>query len=124
MQDHLCVIERRADVIVCMQDHLCVIEAQAPLDVVARAHMLLADTYLRTLSATAMPAVRPAVEHSLAKAVTTCSRAEWWPQGRKAASLLALARRVCADADGCQEAAKVSLEFDECMRQARQSVLV
>jgi hypothetical protein len=107
-----------------VQEHLCVIEAQGSLGLIARAHVLLAESYLRTLTGAQLPPFRPDIEHSLAKAVTSCSRAEWWPQGRKAATLLAMARRVCGDEDGCQEAAKVALEFEECMQQTRSSAVV
>ena len=108
----------------CLQDHLCVIEAQGSLALVARAHVLLAETYLRTLTGAQLPPFRPDIEHSLAKAVTSCSRAEWWPQGRKAATLLAMARRVCGDELGCQEAAHVALEFEACMEQVRAGALI
>lgn len=100
------------------------IEAQGSLAVIARAHVLLAESYLRTLTGAQLPRFRPDIEHSLAKAVTSCSRVEWWPQGRKAATLLAMARRVCGDEDGCQEAATVALEFEACMQQVRASAVV
>jgi hypothetical protein len=38
-------------------------------------------------------------------------------KGRKAATLLAMARRVCGDEDRCEEAAKVALEFEQRMQQ-------
>jgi hypothetical protein len=58
---------------------LCVIESQGSLVLISPAHVLLAETCLRTLTGDQLPPFRPDIEHSLAKAVTSCSHSEWWP---------------------------------------------
>lgn len=90
----------------------------------ARAHLLLAESYLRCTLPADLAAFRPELEYSLARAVEACRKAEWWPMGRKAAALLAMARRVYDEDQGCDEAARTALAFDGCMQPPHQCVAV
>jgi hypothetical protein len=65
-----------------MQDHLCVIESQGSLALISRAHVLLAETYLRTLTGGQLPPFLPDIEHSLAKAVPSKTGAKKLPRSR------------------------------------------
>lgn len=100
------------------------IESQGSLELIARAHLLLAESYLRCTLPNDLVTFRPELEHSLARAVEACRKAEWWPMGRKAAALLSMSRKVYGEERGCDEAARAALAFDGCMKQPHQCVAV
>ena len=107
-----------------VQAHMCLIEAQGSLELRARAHHLLADTYLRSVTAQNLPKVRAEVEHHLTRAIECCDAAEWWTRGDEAATLLALARRACADDEGAELAAAKALAFGEAVQSADRDCIV
>jgi hypothetical protein len=107
-----------------LQEHMAFIEAQGPLALRAEAHALLADVVLRTSSPAQLRARRADVERHLTAAHKCSQAAEWWGMSERTAILLSMARKVCADEEGCDVACRKALAVHEQAAQQRQSCIV